>query len=538
MERAQRGVKRAQPDTPAPSLERGQRKGRGVNTSLEVGGTAQTPASGRAACAVPASAERQGVEVTTEEMGAGECTQTPGAPAAGRSAAPTLLRDKCALPHGDSDVPLMAPLTPALKSTINTSSSAEAALPNGESGGAVDGTAMPSSPVRPVVWLDVFSSPTPEDPARRTPRTPQARDGFRQRVVRSGTADSIDGHTQRAKRESITRKLTASARHWNVDDWRDRVRVTGIYALELCGVRGVVVNKNSNGHREQHVNSTARVEAHAACDSLLDRLHASDILHVTPRQIFRALPAHIRHVGCVDASCDGGSKCSSYEDFLGYVGQSLCARAQSTLRERARACLHDRRQNNTLPARSTRSQFTVELHGLVCDDVGRGLGLRRDGDLDCLPVYFHPVVRKEVDDFVGAHTFDDLKRRLDGSSLVSSLTDHGFIATRLRAVPDAPPVSRRGSGRAFTVRVVERAKTLMRSWIGRFFPRSNNVDATRLNAFQMGTGTTGVRAMNLAKRALAEDQCLQRERVEHTTSVRGGNKVRASLVGGEGSGCQ
>ena len=49
MERAQRGVKRAQPDTPAPSLERGQRKGRGVNTSRDVGGTAQTPASGRAA---------------------------------------------------------------------------------------------------------------------------------------------------------------------------------------------------------------------------------------------------------------------------------------------------------------------------------------------------------------------------------------------------------------------------------------------------------------------------------------------------------
>jgi hypothetical protein len=263
-----------------------------------------------------------------------------------------------------------------------------------------------------------------------------------------------------------------------------------------------VVNKDSNGHRAQHVNGTARVEAHAACDSLLDRLLASDILHVTPRQIFRTLPAHIRHVGCVDASCDGGSKCSSYEDFLGYVGQSLRARAQSTLRVRARACLHDRRQNNTLPARSTCSQFTVELHGLVCDDVGRGIGLRRDGDLDCLSVYFHQIDREEVDDFVGEHAFDDLKRRLDGSSLVSSLTDHGFIATRLRA--DAPPVSRRGSGRPFTARVVERAKTLMRSWLGRFFPRSNHVDATRLNAFQMGTGTTGARATNLAKRALEE----------------------------------
>ena len=96
----------------------------------------------------------------------------------------------------------------------------------------------------------------------------KACDGFRQRVVRSGTADSIDGHTQRAKRESITRKLTASARHWNVDDWCDLVRGTGIYALELCGVRGVVVNKDSNGHRAQHENGKARVEAHAACDSL------------------------------------------------------------------------------------------------------------------------------------------------------------------------------------------------------------------------------------------------------------------------------
>ena len=155
----------------------------------DVAGTAQTPAS----------LGRLGVEGTTEEMGAGACTQTPGAPAAGRSAAATRQRDKCALPHGDSAVPLMAPLTPALKSTINTSSSAEAALPNGESGAAVDGTAMPFSPVRPVVWLDVFRSPTPEDPA--TPRTPKAGDGFRQRVVRSGTADSIDGHTHRAQRE-------------------------------------------------------------------------------------------------------------------------------------------------------------------------------------------------------------------------------------------------------------------------------------------------------------------------------------------------
>ena len=73
-----------------------------MNTSQDVAGTAQTPASGRAACAVPVSAERQGVEGTTEEMGAGACTQTPlGAPAAGRSAAATRQRDKCALPHGE-----------------------------------------------------------------------------------------------------------------------------------------------------------------------------------------------------------------------------------------------------------------------------------------------------------------------------------------------------------------------------------------------------------------------------------------------------
>jgi len=50
-------TKPAQPDTPAPSLQRAQRKGRGVNTSRDEGGTAQKSASGRAACAVPASAE-------------------------------------------------------------------------------------------------------------------------------------------------------------------------------------------------------------------------------------------------------------------------------------------------------------------------------------------------------------------------------------------------------------------------------------------------------------------------------------------------
>jgi hypothetical protein len=35
---------------------------------------------------------------------------------------------------------------------------------------------------------------------------------------------------------------------------------------------------------------------------------------------------------------------------------------------------------------------------------------------------------------------------------------------------------------------------------------NNHVDVTRLNAFQMGTGTTGARAINLAKRALEEDE--------------------------------
>jgi len=80
MERApERGVKRAQPDTPAPFMERAQLRGGGVNASRDVAGTAQTPASGRAACAVPASAGRLVVEGTTEEMGAGACTQTPGA---------------------------------------------------------------------------------------------------------------------------------------------------------------------------------------------------------------------------------------------------------------------------------------------------------------------------------------------------------------------------------------------------------------------------------------------------------------------------
>jgi hypothetical protein len=48
MERAQRGVKRAQPDTPATGMDRAQQRGRGVNPSQDGAGTAQTPASGRA----------------------------------------------------------------------------------------------------------------------------------------------------------------------------------------------------------------------------------------------------------------------------------------------------------------------------------------------------------------------------------------------------------------------------------------------------------------------------------------------------------
>ena len=109
MERApESGVKRTQPDTQATFMDRAQRRGRGVNTSRDWVGTAQTTVS----------VGRLGVEGTKEDMGAGACTQTPGAPAAGRNAAATRHRDKCALPHGDSAVPLMDPLTPALKSTI------------------------------------------------------------------------------------------------------------------------------------------------------------------------------------------------------------------------------------------------------------------------------------------------------------------------------------------------------------------------------------------------------------------------------------
>ena len=75
-------------------------------------------------------------------------------------------------------------------------------------------------------------------------------------------------------------------------------------------------------------------------------------------------------------------------------------------------------------------------------------------------------------------------------------------------------------------------------WMTLSVNTTNHVDATRLNAFQMGTGTTGARATNLAKRALEEDKFLQRGRGEYSASVRGGTKVRVALVGGESSGCQ
>ena len=60
-------------------MDRAQRKGRGQNPSREGAGTAQTPASGHAVFAVPASAVRLGAEGATEELGAGAGTQTPQA---------------------------------------------------------------------------------------------------------------------------------------------------------------------------------------------------------------------------------------------------------------------------------------------------------------------------------------------------------------------------------------------------------------------------------------------------------------------------
>jgi len=51
-------------------MDRAQWRGRGVNRSRDGAGTAQTPASGRAVCAVPASAGRLGVEGTTGRVNA------------------------------------------------------------------------------------------------------------------------------------------------------------------------------------------------------------------------------------------------------------------------------------------------------------------------------------------------------------------------------------------------------------------------------------------------------------------------------------
>ena len=65
MERApESGVKRTQPDTQATFMDRAQRRGRGVNTSRDWVGTAQTTVS----------VGRLGVEGTKEDMGAGACT--------------------------------------------------------------------------------------------------------------------------------------------------------------------------------------------------------------------------------------------------------------------------------------------------------------------------------------------------------------------------------------------------------------------------------------------------------------------------------
>ena len=54
-----------------------------------------------------------------------------------------------------------------------------------------------------------------------------------------------------------------------------------------------------------------------------------------------------------------------------------------------------------------------------------------------------------------------------------------------------------------------------------------------MHSSEMGTGTTGARAINLARRALEEDECLSRERGEYAAKVRGGVKVKGSKVGGE-----
>ena len=53
--------------------------------------------------------------------------------------------------------------TPGGFDTGDHRQAAMAALSDGEPGAAVDGTAMPFSPVHPVVWLDLFLSPTPEE---------------------------------------------------------------------------------------------------------------------------------------------------------------------------------------------------------------------------------------------------------------------------------------------------------------------------------------------------------------------------------------
>ena len=145
------------PDTPAPFMERAQRRGRGVNTSRDWVGTAQTTVS----------VGRLGVEGTKEDMGAGACTQTPGAPAAGRNAAATRHRDKCALPHGDSAVPLMDPLTPALKSTIMATHPLPPRLPCLMGNRVLLWTARRCRPHLCALWCGWMSS------GRRHPKTRQ-----------------------------------------------------------------------------------------------------------------------------------------------------------------------------------------------------------------------------------------------------------------------------------------------------------------------------------------------------------------------------
>ena len=150
--------------------------------------------------------------------------------------------------------------------------------------------------------------------------------------------------------------------------------------------------------------------------------------------------------------------------------------------------------------------------------------------MDWLPVYFHPAVRSAVDDFVGEQAPDVLRTPLDGSSLCSAHTAHGPLATRLRAASGGQAV-RSGRGWGYSRRLIDKAKTIMRTWWGKFFPRANYTDEGRRNTFQMGTGTSGTRAKNLAKRALGEDAQLKEARRAHAANVKGSRKGKRKRVG-------